>query len=175
MVSRPILADFAKGIQFYQNPAQYKIISSVIILSNIHLVEFLVDVDLNNLIHLYLLFCQSLSQTGRPCIPGQKSWLPNVINVITTRSIIILILDNQELRRHHDHQLYQHHYDPLEQFHQLKELKEALVVSDVVGGLQQRARLLLSVGRGAPDDDDDDDGDNDDYGVGGGAPRGDYR
>ena len=79
----------------------------------------------------------------------------------------LFILDNQELRRHHDHYIaqplrryHQHHhlqqqssqkhYNPLEQAHHLKELKEALVVSDVVGGLHQRARLLLSVGGGAP-------------------------
>ena len=118
-------------------------------------------------LHLYFRFCQSLSQTGRPCIPGQKSQLPNVINVITTRSTIILILENQELSRHHDHhfaqplrryhqhhhlqqQSSQYHYNPLEQAHQLKELKEALVVSDVFGSVHQRARLLLSVGGGAP-------------------------
>ena len=75
-------------------------------------------------------------------------------------------MENQELRRRHNHHFaqplhryHQHHhpqhpsqdhYNPLEQAHQLKELKEALVVGDVVGGVHQGARLLLSVGGGAP-------------------------
>ena len=59
------------------------------------------------------------------------------------------------LQCHHQHhhlqqQSSQYHYNPLEQAHQLKELKEALVVSDVFGSVHQRARLLLSVGGGAP-------------------------
>ena len=34
-------------------------------------------------------------------------------------------------------------------------MKEALVVSDLLSGVQQRVRFLLGEGVGAPDDDDD--------------------
>ena len=41
-------------------------------------------------------------------------------------------------------------------------MKEALVVSDLLSGVQQRVGFLLGEGVGAPDDDDDEDGVDDD-------------
>ena len=48
--------------------------------------------------------------------------------------------------------------------HLLEEVKEALVVSDLLSGVQQGVGFLLGEGVGAPDDDDDDGEDDGDGG-----------
>ena len=45
--------------------------------------------------------------------------------------------------------------------HLLEEVKEALVVSDLLSGVQQGVGFLLGEGVGAPGDDDEDDGEDD--------------